>query len=184
MQLYFVTSSKDKVKEAENILGFEIDKVQLDIKEIQTIEVEEVVEDKAKRAFAQTKKPVMVEDTGFYIEAWKGFPGALIKWILKTLGSEGLCQALKDNNRVVVAKTCICLYNGKEAKIFNGEIKGTMPEKPKGEGGFGWDSIFQPEGHNKTFAEMTQEEKDSMSMRKIAFSKMKEFLEVNPEFLQ
>ncbi|XOB42591.1 MAG: RdgB/HAM1 family non-canonical purine NTP pyrophosphatase [Candidatus Nealsonbacteria bacterium] len=184
MQLYFITSSENKIKEVEDILGFEVDKILLDINEIQTLKIEEVVKDKAKRAFEQVKKPVMVEDTGFYIEAWQGFPGALIKWILKTLGNEGLCLAFQEKNRTVTAKTSICLYNGKEAKIFTGEIKGQIPEKPRGEGGFGWDPIFQPEGYNKTFAEMSQEEKDSMSMRKIALNKMKQFLEVDPDFLQ
>ena len=184
MRLYFVTSNENKVKEAEDILGFEVEKAPLDIKEIQAIEVEEVVEEKAKKVFAQIKKPVMVEDTGFYIQAWKGFPGALVKWVLKTLGKEGLCQIFKNSNRSVVVKTSICLYNGKEAKIFNGEVKGIIPEKPRGEGGFGWDPIFQPEGYEKTFGEMIQEEKNAMSMRKLALDKVKEFLEVNPEFLQ
>ncbi len=184
MQLYFVTSSENKVKEAEGILGFEVNKISLDINEIQTLEIEEVAEDKAKKAFEQVKKPVMVEDTGFYIEAWQGFPGALIKWILKTLDNKGLCLVFQEKNRNVIAKTSICLYNGEEIKVFTGEIKGQIPEKPRGEGGFGWDPIFQPEGHNKTFAEMSQEEKDSMSMRKVALNKMKQFLEVDSEFLQ
>jgi len=184
MKLYFITSSENKVKEAESILGFEIDKISLDINEIQALEVEKVVEDKAKMAFEQVKKPIMVEDTGFYIEAWQGFPGALVKWILKTLDNEGLCLAFQEKNRAVTAKTSICIYNGEKARVFTGEIKGQIPERPKGEGGFGWDSIFQPEGHNKTFAEMSQKEKDSISMRKIALNKMKQFLEADPEFLQ
>jgi non-canonical purine NTP pyrophosphatase (RdgB/HAM1 family) len=184
MQLYFVTSNEGKVKEVESILGFKVDKVPLDIKEIQTIEVEEVVEDKAKKAFSQFKKTVMVEDTGFYIQTWKGFPGALIKWVLKTLGREELCEALKNNNREVAVKTSVCLYNGNEVKIFNGEVKGIIPEKPRGGDGFGWDPIFQPEGHKKTFGEMTREEKNAISMRKIALEKAKDFLEANPYFLR
>jgi len=183
MQLYFVTSSKNKVKEAKSILGFEVNKIPLDIDEIQALEVEEVVKDKARKAFEQVKKPVIVEDTGFYIEAWQGFPGALVKWILKTLDNEGLCRAFQEKNRAVVAKTSICLYNGKEAKVFTGKIKGRIPERPKGKSSFGWDPIFQPEGYKKTFAEMTREEKNSISMRKRALSKMKEFIERNPQFL-
>jgi XTP/dITP diphosphohydrolase len=183
MPLYFVTSNENKVKESERILGLEIDKLPLDIKEIQTLEVEEVAEDKAKRAFEQIKKPVAAEDTGFYLEAWNGFPGALIKWVLEALGNEGLCRAFQETNRTVKVKTCICLYNAREIKTFCGEVKGKIPAKPKGERGFGWDSIFQPDGYEKTFAEMSPEEKDSISMRKLALVKMKEFLDRNPDFL-
>ncbi|MDP3093339.1 MAG: non-canonical purine NTP pyrophosphatase [bacterium] len=183
MRLCFVTSSENKLKEAESILGFKIDKVNLDIKEIQSLDVEEIVKDKAEKAFDLARKPVMVEDTGFYIEAWKGFPGALIKWVLKTLGNDGLCRLLQDKNRTVIAKTCVCLYNGKESMVFCGEIRGKMPEKPLGQNGFGWDPIFMPQGLTKTFAQITPEEKDRISMRKIALVKMKDFLDKNPSSL-
>ena len=182
MHLYFVTSNENKVKEAEAILKVKINKANLDIKEIQEIEVDEVVKDKAIKAYYNIKKPVFVEDTGFYIEAWKGFPGALIKWVLKTLGNEGICKLLK-NDRSVVVKTSVSIYNGKECKNFTGKIKGSIPNYPKGTSGFGWDPIFQPDKYNKTFAEMTQDEKNKISMRKIALLKMKEFLDNNPEFL-
>lgn len=171
----FVTGNKNKVKEAERILGIRLDIADIDIKEIQTMEVEEVVEEKAKEAYSKVGKTVIVEDTGIYLEELNGFPGALIKWLLDSAGNEGICNIIRDN-RNAIAKTCICLYDGKEAKTFCGSIKGTIPEKPRGTTNFGWDPVFIPEGHDRTFAEMSQEEKNSMSMRKRALEKLKEFL--------
>lgn len=183
MDLQFVTSNQSKIKEAENILKLKVNKVDIDIKEIQAIEVEEIVKDKANRAYNIVRKPVLVEDTGLYIESWNGFPGALIKWVLKTIGNQGLCKILKEYDRKTTAKTCVCIYNGKDFHVFTGEINGETTKEPRGKSGFGWDSVFQPDGLNKTFAEMSQEEKDKISMRKIALLKMKEFLEENPSFI-
>lgn len=184
MNLHFVTSNQNKVKEAENILKLKINKTDIDIKEIQAIEIEEIVKDKANKAYNLIGKPVLVEDVGLYIKSWNGFPGALIKWILKTIGNEGLCKILQEYDRETTAKTCICIYNGNDFQVFRGEVKGEITKQPRGENGFGWDSIFQPDGWNKTFGEMSQEEKDKISMRKIALLKMKEFLEKNPEFIK
>lgn len=177
MPIYFITSNENKVKEAEAILGRKLSKIALEIDEIQEIEVEKVVKDKARKAYLKTKNPVLVEDTAFYLEAWNGFPGALIKWLLKTVGNKGICKLMeKEKNRNVTAKTCFCLCDGKKFNIFTGELKGKIPAKPKGETGFGWDPIFIPQGYKKSFAEMSREEKNQISMRKLALEKLKKFL--------
>ena len=65
--------------------------------------------------------------------------------------------------------------NENEFHFFEGSIKGKIVF-PRGKNGFGWDRIFQPSGHNKTFAEMTKEEKFKISMRTVAVNKLKNFL--------
>jgi len=182
--LYFVTSNENKLREAENILQLKIQKIDLDIPEIQTLDVEEVVKDKACKAFEAVKKPVLVEDTGIYIKSWNGFPGALIKWVLKTIGNHGICRMLQNPDRTAKAKTSVCIYNGKDFEIFSGEVEGKIAEEPKGASGFGWDPIFRPDGYDKTFAEIPKEEKNKISMRKIALMKMKEYLDKNQKFLK
>ena len=170
MAIYFVTSNENKLKEAEAILKRRINQINLEI------DVEKVVKDKARKAFKIIKKPVLVEDTAFCIEAWNNFPGALIKWMLKTIGNKGICKLQKEKNRNIIVKTCYCLYNGKKFNIFIGELKGKIPLEPKGKTGFGWDPIFVPDGHKKSFAEMSREEKNQISMRKIALEKLRKFL--------
>ncbi|PJC28651.1 hypothetical protein CO053_03410 [Candidatus Shapirobacteria bacterium CG_4_9_14_0_2_um_filter_40_11] len=62
-----------------------------------------------------------------------------------------------------------------EIFFFEGSVKGKIAS-PRGENGFGWDKIFQADGFSKTFAEMSLEEKNKRSMRRIALNKLKEFL--------
>ena len=177
MPICFVTSNENKFNEVKSILKIDLERENIDLDEIQDVESEKIIKHKAKQAFLALKKPVLIEDTGLFIEAWKGFPGALIKWMLKLVGNEGICKMMeKEKNRSAEAKTYFCLYNGKKYDIFVGEIKGKIPINPKGKANFGWDPIFIPEGYSKTFAEMTQEEKNKISMRKIALEKLKKFL--------
>ena len=82
----------------------------------------------------------------------------------------------KESNRNASFKTVICLVqNGKE-KYFEGVIKGSISRQPKGTNGFGYDPVFIPEEFSKTFAELSSEEKNSLSHRAIAVKRMKDWL--------
>lgn len=174
----FITGNKNKVLEARQILkNFEIKQRTLNLSEIQSLKVEEVVKEKAKEAFKIVKKPVLVEDTSLEIKAWNNFPGALIKFLLESVGAQGIIKMLSgEKNRFAVAKTALGLYDGKNLKVFVGKIEGTISKKVSGERGFGWDSIFIPQGFKKTFAQMNSKEKSSLSMRRKALEKMEEYL--------
>lgn len=176
MTIYFVTSNGNKFREAKSILHMNIKQLRIEIEEIQSLDVAEVVKDKAAKAYKSVKKPVIVEDTGLYITALNGFPGALIKWVLESIGNQGLCNMLKGKNRGAYAETVICLYNGKSAITFKGRINGTITKTPAGKTGFGWDRIFRPKGHSMTFAQMGPEEKNRISMRMIALKKLERYL--------
>jgi len=174
MTICLVTSNKEKLREFEKILGFKLKNISLDLNEIQAVEVKKVVEHKTKQAFEIIKKPIITEDTGLYFEAWNGLPGALAKLFDRTIGYRSLCKLLK-NNRRARAQTVIGYFDGKNYKSFIGETPGTIARTPKGKNGFGWDLIFIPRGHKKTFAQMTSEEKNAISMRKIALEKLRKF---------
>lgn len=121
---------------------------------------------------------MIVEDTSLYFDAWKGLPGALVRWFLKTVKCEGLCKMMAgEKNRKAVAESAIAFCNGKATKIVLGKIEGSVPQKPKGKLGFGWDPIFIPQGFKKTFAEMTMEDKNQISMRKLALEKLRSHLQ-------
>ncbi|MEK6952656.1 MAG: XTP/dITP diphosphatase [Nanoarchaeota archaeon] len=178
MELFFVTGNENKLREASKILGFDVKSAKIDVPEEQEIEVDKIIESKAKAAYEKVKQPVIVEDTGLYFEAMNGFPGALIKWVLKSIGNEGAVKMLNGHDhRNAYAKTGIGYFDGENFKIFSGIIKGKISEEPRGKNGFGWDMIFIPENYEKTFAEMTDEEKNNISMRKIAFENLKSFLQ-------
>lgn len=97
---------------------------------------------------------------------------------MKIIGKEGLFNIIKKlGNNKAEAKTIVgYAKNPDEIYYFEGSIKGTIVF-PIGKSGFGWDPIFQPKGFSKSFAELTQEEKNEISMRRIALNKLKEFIE-------
>ncbi len=107
-----------------------------------------------------------------------------MRWFLQTLGNEGLCRLMAgETNRVAVAKTAIGMFDGREVMICSGEVQGTIAHLPAGDNGFGWDAIFQPEGQDskrvKTFAEMTAEEKNHISSRRLAAETLRRRLQAS-----
>jgi non-canonical purine NTP pyrophosphatase (RdgB/HAM1 family) len=174
LPLTFITSSKNKLQEVERLLGRQLARANVTLDEIQGIALEPVVVHKAKQAYIQVQRPVLVEDTGLVFAAWNGLPGALVKWFLAALGTEGICRLLQgESDRSATASTLFARYDGKLLSVFPGTIEGTVPLQPRGHGGFGWDAIFQPLGSERTFAEMSPEEKDRFSMRRLALEQLR-----------
>lgn len=171
---FFATKNEKKLREVNEILGRDLKQVVVELSEPQGVKVEDVVREKTKDAFHKTRKFVLVEDTSLEFAAWNGLPGALIKWFLDAVGNEGILKMLAgETNRRAIAKTAVGFFDGAEVRVFIGEISGTIPEAVRGTGGFGWDPIFIPDGQEKSFAEMTPIEKNTISMRKLALERMK-----------
>jgi inosine triphosphate pyrophosphatase len=176
-KIYFVTGNKNKLKEVRAIMP-EIEGLDLDLAEIQELEPKKILE--AKLEEAKKYKPntnLIVEDLSLEIEGMKGLPGPLIKWFLKSVEIDGIYKMAKlFGNQKAIARLTLgfCNANG-ENKYFEGIVNGKIV-KPRGESDFGWDPIFVPKGHDKTYAEMGMEEKNKISHRKIALEKLKEYL--------
>ena len=171
---FFATKNENKLREINEILGWDLKQISIDLFEPQGVDVETVVHEKTKDAFHKTGKFVLVEDTSLEFTAWNGLPGALIKWFLDTVGNEGILRMFAgETNRKATAKTAIGFFDGTQAHVFVGSVSGIIPKTVRGAGGFGWDPIFVPNGHNKSFAEMTSTEKNAISMRKLALEQMK-----------
>jgi XTP/dITP diphosphohydrolase len=174
-RLLFVSSNPGKVREVEAILGVTVTQLPLDLPEIQALDVETVVADKARRAFAAAGAPVLVEDTGLYVDALRGLPGALVRWFLVTIGPAGICALIPPGaDRAATARSAVALCDGGAVEVHIGETRGEIVTAPRGEGGFGWDPIFCPAGASRTFAEMDQEEKFFYSMRRRALDQVRE----------
>ncbi len=91
-RLVFVTSNLGKLREAEAVLGRTLDHHGLDIEEIQSLDLEEVVRHKGAAAYQQLGIPVLVEDTALELAGLGGFPGPLIRWLLNSVGAAGICR--------------------------------------------------------------------------------------------
>lgn len=175
--LTFITGNAGKAKYLSNYFHLPVEYVKLDLHEIQSLDLKEVVEDKAKRAFEIIKSPVLVEDVSLVFTVLKQLPGPLIKWFLETLGNEGLCRLLDSlGDRTALAEVEFAICDEKGIHTFRGVMEGTIADSPRGEMGFGWDPVFIPKGYEKTWAEMTDDEKHMTSIRRIALDKMHEFL--------
>ena len=175
-EVVFVTGNRHKLEEVESILG-KMRHVHLDLPEMQELEPRKVVIAKAQAAIEQGYSPVLIEDTSLAVHSLNGLPGPLIKWFLKALGGEGVHQlaASKKDCRAEV-RTIFALALGPQSFIYGeGVVQGEVVA-PRGSG-FGWDSIFQPEGSKRTMGEMTKEEKASFSMRVKALHDLRSQLE-------
>jgi inosine triphosphate pyrophosphatase len=176
MALFFITGNKSKFEEVKSVLP-EVEQLDIDLPEIQSTDAREIIKAKLLEALKHSRANFMVEDTSLYLECLNGLPGPLIKWFMKSLGSEGLFKiAERFGNFKATAKTIIGYANDQGIKFFEGSLNGTVVQ-PKGTSGFGWDPIFRPDGFQKSFAEMSQDEKNSISMRRMALNEMRNFLE-------
>ena len=127
--------------------------------------------------------PCFADDSGFCVEALKNNPGVKSKRFLEKFSNNKkafeyiISNVVKKRNNKAFFVTAISLTLKENHHItFLGKISGTVSLEPKGVNGFGYDPIFIPENNIKTFAEMNLEEKNVISHRKIAITKLKSFL--------
>jgi len=173
--LRFVTGNENKVREAREILGVELEQAVLEgAYEIQTSDLGELVRHKAEQAYRALRVPVLVEDSGLVFTAWNGLPGALVKWFESSVGCGGMLNMLAGfADRGALAQCCVAVHNGREIVIARGEVAGSIASEIRGTGGFGWDVIFIPEGHDRTYGEMSAVEKNAISHRRKAFAELR-----------
>jgi len=168
--LSFVTTNEGKFREAQELVkefGIELEHVPLPYLEIQSENLEDIARVGAQQAFAMLKRPCFVEDSGLFVESLGGFPGPFSSYVFKTLGNEGILKLMEgvENRRVEFRSTVGYCRSSTEVFVFTGVVKGRISTEIRGEGGFGYDPIFIPEGENRTFAELPLHEKNKLSHR-------------------
>jgi XTP/dITP diphosphohydrolase len=175
--LTFITGNAAKAEQLGRHLEMPVNHQKIDLAEIQSLDIKEVVEHKAKEAYKHVQKPILVEDTSLTFTALGKLPGPLIKWFLTELDNSGLCQLLNGyDDRSAKAEVIFGLYDGSTMLFFDGSMAGEIATEPKGDKGFGWDPIFIPKGHSKTWGEMDSKEQKETSMRRIALKKLEAYL--------
>jgi len=176
MILRFVTSNRDKLREASELLRRPLLVVNVELEEIQTIDLEQLVRHKVNQAFRRLRAPLIVEDTALGFKAWGGLPGPFIKFFVERMGLAALVDALSPFDLWDAEAACgVGFHDGEQVHYFQGRTLGTIVA-PSGQGGFGWDPIFVPRGAAATFAAMTAEEKHRYSMRAAALRELAEHL--------
>lgn len=138
---------------------------------------------KAKAIAGKSDTNCFADDSGLLVDALNGAPGV---YSARYAGEQkndrdNIDKLLRElegvENRKAHFKTVMALVlNGKEY-LFEGIVKGSIIKELRGSNGFGYDPVFMPDGSSKTFAEMSLEEKNTISHRKIALKKLLDFLE-------
>jgi non-canonical purine NTP pyrophosphatase (RdgB/HAM1 family) len=161
-----VTGNAGKLAEWQRLVpaDFNLVSIDVDLDEIQSADLEVIVTDKVKRAFAAVGKPVVVEDIAAGLVRLGGLPGPFVKFFEKQLGRDALHQLSRLAEEPAVVRAAVAYYDGDQLLVVQSEVKGTVVAA-RGENGFGFDSCFIPEGQSITYGEMTPAEKDAVSHR-------------------
>lgn len=173
----FITGNPLKFAEISAVMP-DIRQLDIDLPVIQEIDPRKIIEAKLETAMARSPLPVMVEDTSLYFDCMNGLPGPLIKWFLKSIGTQGLFElAERAGNFRATAKTVIGVaFEANTYEYFEGSVSGTIVS-PRGTE-IGWNSIFVPDGSQVSFGEMSDRERKAWSMRRIAAEKVREKINV------
>lgn len=172
-KILFVTGNEGKFREAQDILGTKnIELIQNTdgYPELQEDELEPIASYGAKWVAEKLQKPVIVDDSGLFINILNGFPGPYSAYVEKKLGNNKILKLMEgETNRDAVFKSTIGYCEpGKKSLVFTGIVKGNISFEERGKNGFGYDPIFEYNG--KTFGEMENEMKNQISHRAHALN--------------
>ena len=189
-KLVFATNNAHKLEEVAAILGDQIELLSLNDIDCHTdiSETADTLEGNAllKSSFIYTNYGLncFADDTGLEVEALDGAPGVYSARYAGGKGHDAQANMLKllhelegKENRKAQFRTAISLILDGKNYLFEGIIKGKIIKEKRGESGFGYDPVFQPEGYDKTFAELGNDIKNKISHRALAIQKLCEFLQ-------
>jgi XTP/dITP diphosphohydrolase len=182
-QIRFLTKNPGKFRELHALINpakYTLVKDETEINELQTENIQVLIRDKILKAFGIIRRPVIVDHTGLSFDLLKGFPAGLTSVFYDSLQPEGIANLIgKSANRNVTATTLIGYCDGRKVYSFEGRLRGVVALEPRGSEGFQWDTIFIPDGYDKTFAELGNAKKNEISMRRLAFDKFAAFLQTH-----
>lgn len=172
-----VTGNPGKLAEARRLWESELEAIDLDLPEIQSLDLAEVLRAKGDEAWRRIGRPLVVEETGLELDALRGFPGPLVKWMLQAIGAEGIARVgLAAGEAAVTARCMLLLVDGERRVLAEGSTRGRLVLPARGRGGFGWDPVFLPEGETRTYGELPPAEKDRLGHRGRAWRALAEQL--------
>lgn len=184
MQITFVTGNEKKRREVAAILGVsDLKSTKMDLPELQSMDLEEIVRAKLQPAFKWVGGPVLVEDIAYELEAVGGFPGPFVKFWEKVGMHDGVLANIektgKDGAKILAA---VGYKDAENEFVVIESLAGKHVAKSSGEG-WGFDYYFVPNGYSETFAQMGTDKKNQISHRFLAWTAMKKKLEESGKVL-
>lgn len=175
----FITGNQNKADYLSQMLGIQLEHHKVDLDEIQSTSLDEIVTHKVKQAYELVKKPVLVEDVALSFEALGGLPGPFVKFFVDAEdGLEKMCRMCDGlQNRNARAECVFGYYDGERLELLRGGLGGVVADHPRGDGGYGWDRIFCPEGYDgRTRAELNEEENETTYQIIKPFDQLRDLL--------
>ena len=160
-----MTSNANKAREAAAYFAgvLDVEHIALECPEFRHVDIGEIARGKAEFAYGVLSRPLIVDDTGLFIDALDGFPGPCAAYVHDTIGNAGVLKLMEGvENRGARFETAIAFAREDGIRIFRGILPGTIVA-PRGIGGFGYDPIFA--SGEQTLAEMPLAEKNRISHR-------------------
>lgn len=176
-KLTFITGNQNKADYLSKYLGFPVEHTKIDLDEIQSLDLNEIVEHKVKQAYEKVQGLVIVEDVSLEFEALGRLPGPFIRFFIDEVPFESICSMLDGKTRKATARCVFGYYDGNNLRLFEGKLGGEIADTPAGENGYGWDKIFIPDGYTVTRAELSEEDDRKTYLQLKPFAELKQFLE-------
>ncbi len=177
----FVTSNDAKFREVSKMLrerGIQVDRFRTSYPEVQGDTLREVVVSALEWLSPRLGDDLLVDDSGLFIRPLLGFPGVYSSYVYRTIGCGGVLRLLQGTrDREATFEACFGLLTGGRSVVFKGHCPGAIVEEERGLEGFGFDPIFVPRGHTRTFAEMSLTEKNAISHRGRVAEELVRYLE-------
>ena len=172
MKLYFLTTNRLKMAEAEHYMAWrkiserehlELCCIAQDVQEILHSDIEKVVRHKAVDAYAQIGYPCVVEHGGLFMDALPGLPGGVGRIVWEAV-QDRMCGFLRpDDSRGATARSYLGYCDGRRVRVYMGETRGSVTDRARGDYKFAWDQIFVPGEETRTYGELGMELKSVTS---------------------
>ncbi len=176
-EITFITGNQNKADYLAKFLDHPVKHQKLDLDEIQTLDVVELVEHKVRQAYDLIKSPVLVEDSSLSFKALGGLPGPFIKFFVDNIPLQDICDLLKGKDRGAVAKAVFGYYDGEILRIIESGLDGTIATSPAGSNGWDWDQIFISKHQTVTNSSLSKEEYAKTYLQIKPFAELKQFLQ-------
>ena len=183
-EIEFCTGNESKIKEANNFIKSKDKEIiiksnKINFTEIQSLSQKEILLDKMKQAISKTNGPFIIDETGIYFNRYNNYPGTLTKYVIKSLGIDGIKKLVSDTDNTAYFKTTI-LYSEdrKNYKFFEGTLNGkiVIDDNMITNNDFPFSSIFIPDGYNKYLSNINNDV-NFIDHRKQALNRLIVYLE-------
>lgn len=162
-KLSYVTGSKGKFEEVYDYLmhvksSIELEQVELPLIEMQGLDLRAIAVAKARQAYAQLKRPLLVDDAGIYFEKYNQFPGVMTSFVYKAIGMEGIFKLIEQGDRIYRLLYLVYVDDHGQEHVFEGRCSGTVikPTFFKKDAKRPFDDIFFPDGSSVSYSDLLE----------------------------